>query len=124
VPRAWFGEGLAYTTFAWGEPSAGGDALTVTVPVTNTGPRAGDEVVQVYLRRPASAVMRPAWVLGGFTKVRLHPGETIPVRVVIDPDALRHWDGGWAIEPGPLELRVARSAGDPGQVVTTTLPPR
>ena len=78
------------------------------------------EVVQVYLRRPASSVERPAWVLGGFAKARIEPGATAPVEVTVDPAALRHWDTDrdvWVVEPGPLELRVARSAADPGQVV-------
>lgn len=125
-PRWWFGDGQGYTTFSWGLPS-GPDTwspsgpLRVSVPVTNTGQRAGTEVVQAYLRRPASQVERPSWVLGGFAKARIEPGATTVIDVPIDPAALRHWDvdaGAWAVEPGALELRVARSAADPGQSLT------
>jgi beta-glucosidase len=96
----------------------------VRVPVTNTGTRRGSEVVQAYLRRPASAVDRPAWVLGGFAKVALEPGATADATIELDGSALRHWDGAaWQVEPGPVEVRLARSAGDPGTVVTLELPP-
>jgi beta-glucosidase len=124
VPRLWFGAGTGYTTFAWGPPGAPatwtptGSPLTVRVPVTNTGARAGSDVVQVYARRPASGVARPVWVLAGFAKAHLAPGEHREVAVDIDPSALRHWDDGWHVEPGPLELRVARDAGDGGATVT------
>jgi beta-glucosidase len=120
-PRWWFGAGQSYTTFAWGEPSVVG-ARSVRVPVTNTGPRRGSEVVQAYVRRPASAVDRPAWVLGGFTKVTLEPGATADATIDLDAGALRHWAGAaWQVEPGPAEVRLARSAGDPGTVVTMDL---
>ena len=78
-PRWWFGQGQGYTTFAWGLPAAPaswvpGGPLTVTLPITNSGTRAGAEVVQAYLRRPSSTVARPAWVLGGFAKARIDVG--------------------------------------------------
>ncbi len=128
-PRWWFGQGLSYTTFSWGSPVAPGSwslgsPLVVTVPVANTGRRLGTEVVQAYLRRPASTLARPRSVLGGFANVRLGAGAAAEVTVEIDLAALRHWDGtGWVIEPGPLEIRVARSAGDPGQVVNVGVTP-
>ena len=84
------------------------------------GSRAGSEVVQAYLRRPSSTLDRPTWVLGGFTKVVVEPGATAEAVVAIDERAVRHWDvaqGRWAVESGPLEIRVARSADDPGQLV-------
>ena len=130
-PRWWFGQGEGYTTFTWGAPSgpaawSPGAPLTVSVPVTNTGGRPGAEVVQAYLRRPASQVERPAWVLGGFAKARIDPGATAAVDVAIDPAALRHWDdaaGRWDVEAGPLDVRVARSAADPGQIVAVDVEP-
>ena len=76
-------------------------------------------MVQVYARRPSSSLPRPAWVLAGFAKARVGPGATVEVPVVLDPAAFRHWDdehGRWAVEKGPLELRFARHAGDPGIV--------
>ena len=123
TPRWWFGAGQSYTTFAWGEPSVVGRG-SVRVPVTNTGRRRGSEVVQAYVRRPESAVDRPAWVLAGFTKVTLEPSATTDVTIELDAGALRHWDGAaWQVEPGPLEVRLARSAGDGGTSLTTELPP-
>jgi beta-glucosidase len=120
-PRWWFGAGASYTTFTWGRPKVVGPR-TVSVSVTNTGRRRGSEVVQAYVRRPASTVDRPAWVLGGFAKVTLEPGAGEVATIEIDASALRHWDGGaWHVEPGPVEVRVARSAGDPGTIVTFDL---
>ncbi len=131
TPRWWFGAGRGYTTFEWGVPMVAGEVaaagpLTVTVPLTNTGPRAGTEVVQAYVRRPASAIERPAWVLAGFAKVGVAAGAAATAEVELDPSVLRHWDTAsscWQVEPGPLAIRIARHAGDPGQVVTTTVLP-
>jgi beta-glucosidase len=127
-PRWWFGEGEGYTTFEWGPPRAPrswtqGEPLALTVPVHNTGTRAGSEVVQAYVRRPASNTVRPRWVLAGFARVSVTPGARATATVVVDPAALRHWqpDGGWQVEPGSLEVRVARSAGDPGTIVTVNV---
>jgi beta-glucosidase len=122
APRWWFGDGLGYAALAWGDPDAPaawspGAFFPVDVEVANPGPRDGVAVVQVYLRRPASTLERPAWVLGGFTSAAVPAGATRTVRVAIDHTALRHWDDDaqeWSVEPGPLEVRVARSAGDPG----------
>src|SRR5262249_61161018 len=115
-PRWWFGAGQSYTTFSWGEPSVTGPRR-VAVAVTDSGARRGSEVVQAYVRRPASRIDRPAWVLAGFAKITVEPGATEVAAVELDVAALRHWDGGWHVEPGPVEVRLARSAGDPGPVV-------
>jgi beta-glucosidase len=127
-PRWWFGAGHGYTSFAWGPPTApatwdGATAFAVRVPVRNTGSRPGSEVVQVYLHRPAGGVPRPTWVLGGFARVTVPAGATVDAVVPVDPRAVRHWDeeDGWQIEPGRLELRVARDAGDPGQRVSVDI---
>jgi beta-glucosidase len=75
-------------------------------------------VVLLFVRRPDTSLERPAWVLGGFAKALVPPGATVAVTVALDPGALRHWDGRtWQVEPGPIEVRVARSAGDPGAVL-------
>jgi hypothetical protein len=60
----------------------------------------------------------------GAAKVRLAPGQTVTARVAVDPGALRHRDlaaGTWVTEDGPLELRVARSAGDAGTIATVVV---
>lgn len=79
TPAYWFGHGLGYTTWRYEELTVppvtrAGDGLTVRVRVRNTGARAGREVVQVYLARPASALDRPARWLAGYTAVRARPG--------------------------------------------------
>ena len=73
-----FGHGLSYTTFAYSDAAVSSDATasTVRVTVTNTGDRAGAEVVQVYTSLPGSAVVRAPRELKGFAKVALEAGET------------------------------------------------
>lgn len=116
-----FGHGLSYTTFRYANLRAsapafrGGDTVTVRVDVTNTGARAGEEVVQMYVRWPGSAVERPVRELKGFTRVPLAPGETRTVTFPLPADELRWWDParhGWALEPGRVEVEVGASSGD------------
>jgi beta-glucosidase len=110
-----FGHGLSYTTFEYGALTldratvpADGGTVTVSVPVTNTGPRAGDEVVQLYMRDPVASVSRPVLQLRGFRRVALQPGETRTVRFTLEADHFALWSqrGGWVIEPGAIELSV------------------
>ncbi|MDP2300289.1 MAG: glycoside hydrolase family 3 C-terminal domain-containing protein, partial [Actinomycetota bacterium] len=105
--RFCFGHGLAYTTFAFGTPRlsavriAEGESAIVTVPVTNTGARAGAAVVQVYVHDVASTVPRPDRELRGFAKLRLKPGETREAHVTLGPRAFAFWDvgsGAWGTE--------------------------
>jgi len=115
TPQWAFGHGLSYTTFGYGEmtldrsaiPAEGGQ-VTVSVPVTNTGPVAGDEVVQLYMRDPVASVSRPVQQLRGFRRVALRPGETRTVRFTLSAAHFALWgpNGGWAIEPGAIELMV------------------
>ncbi|MFE0648615.1 beta-glucosidase [Streptomyces sp. NPDC059534] len=118
-PAYWFGHGLGYTTWEYGEAAAparidAGSAFTVRVPVRNTGTRPGREVVQVYLARPDSAVERPVRWYAGHTAVHAEAGGSAVAEVVVGPRALRHWspeDGAWRVEPGTYRLLVGRSAG-------------
>ena len=88
-----FGYGLSYTKFAIGAPRlsaasiAAGQPVAVTVDVANSGSRAGDEVVQVYVRDSISSVTRPVKELKGFQRVTLKPGETKPVTITLTPAA-------------------------------------
>jgi beta-glucosidase len=122
-PLYWFGQGEGYSTFGTGlrhvVPAA--DGFEVVVEVRNTGTRAGKHIVQVYASRPESAIDRPSRWLAGFQTVHLAPGEHTEVRVAVPRRAFAHWDGGWSYEPGEFELAVARSAGDPGEVVRLTI---
>ncbi len=93
-----FGYGMSYTTFAIGEgqlkPSQKSDALyDLVVPVTNTGQRAGTEVVQVYIR-DKSDVNGPLKSLRGFQKMQLKPGETGKATITLDKKSFEFWDEG------------------------------
>ncbi|WP_345961843.1 glycoside hydrolase family 3 C-terminal domain-containing protein [Streptomyces sp. BRB040] len=126
TPAYWFGHGLGYTTWSYDELTAPatttatvgsvpGDDLTVRVRVRNTGARAGREVVQVYLARPASALDRPVRWLAGYAAVRARPGEAVTATVRVPARALCHWsvaEHAWRTEAGRWRVLAGRSAGD------------
>jgi beta-glucosidase len=83
--------------------------------VTNTGSRAGDEVVQLYVRYPGSRVYRPLKQLRGFQRVALASGETRTVSLRLAAADLAYWDAArhaWTVEPGRVELAVGPSSAD------------
>lgn len=110
-----FGHGLGYTTWEYvgvsapGEVPADGDAV-VHVTVRNTGPRHGRHIVQAYLRRETSAVLRPALWLAGFAAAEAAPGAETTVALRLAPRAFAHWAEGWQVEPGEFTLLVGDSA--------------
>lgn len=120
TPAYWFGHGLGYTTWAYEEIAGpaevpAGDGFTVRVRLRNTGPRAGREVVQVYLSRPRGAVDHPRLRFAGYAAVHAQPGGASVAEVRIPARSLRHWateEGGWRTESGPVRLWAGRSAGD------------
>ncbi len=99
-PRFAFGHGLGYTSFEIGDPAlsevtfAPGETLTVSVPVTNVGGRAGSEVVQCYVAPTSSSLARPPKELKAFAKVRLAPGESTVVELHLDDRSFAYWDPG------------------------------
>ena len=113
-----FGHGLSYTTFAITNvtvtPQSVGpaDRVTVTADVANTGSRAGDEVVQLYIRDVVSSVTRPTKELRGFERVALRPGEKKTVTFMLGPDALSLIDSKMqrVVEPGKFEVMVGASS--------------
>ena len=116
-----FGYGLSYTTFAYrnlklGKPAyAAGDTIEFSVDVENTGSRAGQEIVQVYLRDVQSRLVRPEKELKAFAKVALDPGETRTISFTLDEEALSYYDPGskrWIAEAGQFQLLVGGSAAD------------
>jgi len=121
-----FGYGLSYTTFKFEnlrvEPAqiyTGGTAK-VSVEVSNTGDREGDEVPQMYLHQRVASVTRPVMALKGFQRIRLNPGEKKTVEFAITPDALSllNVDMHKVVEPGVFEIMVGPSTA---QTQTVTL---
>jgi beta-glucosidase len=137
-----FGFGLSYTTFKYSglktssptlalwnhsadakgtslDPYSTGRApdgsITVSVDVKNTGKRAGDEVVQLYVKHEKSALEHPAQELRGFKRIALQPGETKTVEIPLAASSLGYWDTNKnvsVVEPGKLELRIGASSAD------------
>ena len=108
-----FGHGLSYTNFAYSDLKASAEGVTLTV--TNTGDRAGAEIVQLYVAKPDAKIFRPAQELKGFAKVPLRPGESRTVVIPLDDKAFRYWNtqtNRWEIEGGQYELRVGASSAD------------
>ena len=122
APAYPFGYGLGYTTWSFdaievadaanGDAGASaGDAL-IRVIVSNTGDRAGKQVVQVYAERPDSDVERPVRWLVGFAVVRADAGETVVAEVPVAARRFAHWSGGWQVEPGEYTLLAGSSVAD------------
>jgi beta-glucosidase len=147
-----FGHGLSYTTTTIGAPTASsatwrpGEQLAISMSVTNTGHRAGSEVVQCYVEAPAARLTRPRKELRAFAKVWLDPGETRDVVLVLDDRAFAYWDPGdpagealaarlravapwnrmpegrgrspgWRVDAGEHRVHVGRSSVDLAHVV-------
>lgn len=121
APRFPFGFGLSYTSFKYGRPVLSGSempsdgSLTLTVDVTNTGKRAGKEIVQLYIGDEKCSVDRPVKELKGFEKVALEPGETKRVSFSIQPEDLRFYSEdkhAWMAEPGKFKAYVCASEAD------------
>jgi len=119
-----FGYGLSYTTFAYAHlrvaPSriAPGARATVSVDLTNTGPRSGDEVVQLYVRDEVSWATRPVAELRGFRRVTLRPGETRAVTFEVGPEELAYHgpDMKRVVEPGRFDIMVGGNSVDVSSV--------
>ena len=125
-----FGHGLSYTTFRLGKAQAdkntisGDEPLHITLSVTNTGQKAGAEVVQLYLHDVKASVERPAKELKAFEKVYLQPGESRDVTFTIDRQSLSFYDetrGQWTAEPGAFEALVGTSSVQISSKVKFTL---
>lgn len=109
-----FGYGLSYTTFSYGKPTLNqsrigrNGATKVSVTITNTGKRAGDEVVQMYLHPRYSSVVQPVARLVDFQRVRLQAGETKSVSFDLGPEQLAIWDRDMkhTVEPGTVDVMI------------------
>ncbi|OLF81111.1 beta-glucosidase [Maricaulis sp. W15] len=129
TPLYSFGHGLSYAAFEYGELQldrtavAPGETARLTLAVTNTGDRAGDEVVQLYMRDPVASVARPRLELRGFARVALEAGETRSVTFALEPAqfAIFQSPGVWRIEAGDIELSVGASSADLRQSARLTI---
>ena len=118
-----FGHGLSYTTFAYDDPPSRSPAatpdgdlvVTVTCRVTNTGDRAGQEVVQLYVEDVEASVARPVRELKGFTKLDLAPGESADAVLELTSRDFSFWSEtvrDWVLEAGEFVLHVGASSRD------------
>ena len=147
-----FGHGESYTSFEIGTPALTtnvfepGGTLTVTVPITNVGDRAGSEVLQLYVAPRRSKAFRPPKELKAFAKVHLRPGESTDVELHLDDRSFARWAAGdpeyselverqstdaawmpappdpeprgWVVDPGEHDLHIGRSSADIAHEVT------
>ncbi|GAB3450471.1 glycoside hydrolase family 3 N-terminal domain-containing protein [Actinophytocola sediminis] len=136
-PRFPFGHGLGYTTFDLAEPvlsqdrvAAGalrdGATVEVTVAVRNTGDRAGDEVVQLYVHDRVASIVQPVRRLRGFRRVQLDAGADTVVRFTLDVEDLGFWTGDpggrFAVEPGAVDIHTGASSATTAMGTLTITP--
>ena len=127
TPLFCFGHGLSYTTFEHGPISIAAattsDPITISLDVTNTGERDGDEVVQLYVRDDVASVARPDRLLVGFARVPLAPAESRTVSFEVHPSRLAFYDPEmrFVVEPGDFTFSVGASALDIRQQRTVAL---
>lgn len=116
-----FGHGLSYTKFTYSNLCLDAKAikdtqqLTVKVDVTNTGERAGKEVIQLYVADKESTAIRPEKELKGFDKILLQPGETKTVTFTLDKRAFAYYNtelSDWYVESGEFEILIGKSSAD------------
>ena len=116
-----FGFGLSYTTFKFSNlrtssrQVAKDGTVNIGVDVTNTGSRAGDEVVQLYVKHLGSKVERPHQQLAGFQRVTLQPNETKAVAMALPVSRLAYWDAklqAFRVEAEPVSLMIGDSSAN------------
>ncbi|NLI46975.1 MAG: hypothetical protein GX414_07705 [Acidobacteria bacterium] len=121
-PAFSFGYGLSYTTFGYSDLAAAPAVIPPTgvveirVTVANTGPMAGDEVVQLYVVPPDARAGGPNQELKGFQRIHLAAGERRDLRFRLPAAALRRWDaaaGRWTVRPGGYVVRVGGASAGP-----------
>ena len=115
-----FGYGLSYTTFAYSDlrlsasemPVSG--SVTASVTVTNTGERAGEEIVQLYIHDIYATSTRPVKELKGFRKIHLEPGESAQVDFALTKEELSYYNHNleWVCEPGDFEIMIGPNSRD------------
>lgn len=122
-----FGYGLSYTTYSYGAIALSknrlskGEIITAEIEITNTGSKAGEEVVQLYIRDMVASRTRPVLELKGFQKTALLPGETKKLRFEISEKELQFYTANkkWEVEPGEFTLFIGPNSADLQQVSLT-----
>jgi len=121
VPQFAFGHGLSYTTFKYSglklssQTISTNGTVNVNIDVANTGKRAGDEVLQLYVHQEKSSVKVPIKELCGFQRISLQPGETKTVTLSLHAEKLAIWDEtthGFVVEPGAFDVMIGASSAD------------
>jgi beta-glucosidase len=116
-----FGHGLSYTTFTYEnlkiskDKVSGDETFKVSVDITNSGPRVGAEVIQLYIQDVECSVERPTKELKGFKKIKLEPGDKKSITLEIEKKDLSFYDdksGRWKAEPGKFNILVGSSSRD------------
>jgi beta-glucosidase len=118
APAFAFGHGLSYTTFELAAATLSatsrrtGQSVSISVPVTNTGPRTGSTVVQCYVAPPTAGVPRPPKELKGFARVACEPCETKHVEISLDDRAFAYWatGSGWTTGPGTYRVGIGTAS--------------
>jgi beta-glucosidase len=127
-----FGYGLSYTSFRYADLKTSASTMMdnseiiVSVDVTNTGDRAGDEAVQLYVQHKGSRVTRPLKELRGFERISLAPHETKTVRIKLQAESLAYWDehaGRFIVEKEPIRVMLGGSSADTRIETTVTIGP-
>ena len=127
-----FGFGLSYTTFAYSALKTSkqvlSDSTIVSVRVTNTGSRDGEEVVQLYVAYPGSVVERPIKQLKGFKRVFIHARQSVTVDIPLKAEDLAYWNvekHAFTVEKGKVKIMVGSSSEDirlTKEIITTPNP--
>jgi len=122
-----FGHGMSYTTFTFSNPKLDREQISakegakVSVTVTNTGSRSGDQVVQMYIHHPVSSVVQPEMALRGFKRIHLEPGAAATVSFDVGPEQLAILNGSMQrrIEPGVVDIQIGPSSAETSSVRLT-----
>jgi beta-glucosidase len=125
-----FGFGLSYTTFSFGKPTidrekvSAKEKATVSVTVTNTGSRAGDEVVQMYIHHAVSSVVQPVIALRGFKRIHLEAGKSTTVTFDVGVDELSILDAEMKqiVEPGNVDVLIGANSAETSAVQLVVTP--
>ena len=119
-PKFAFGYGLSYTSFSYSglelskTTMEANEVITVRCTIANTGKRAGEEIVQLYLRDRVGSVVRPVMELKDFKKILLQPGEQKTLTFTIDKETLSFYNSKlqWVAEPGMFDLMIGAASSD------------